>query len=85
MLLLDEPAEALDEDGRDALMADLLDATHGHTTLLVTHRLHGLEQVDEIVVLENGSVVQRGTHEELVDSPGYYRDLWGSEALTAGR
>ena len=85
VLLLDEPAEALDETAADALMADLLDATHGHTTLLVTHRLRGLEQVDEIVVLENGSVVQRGTHEELVDSPGYYRDLWRSEALTAGR
>ncbi|WP_307568612.1 thiol reductant ABC exporter subunit CydC [Streptosporangium lutulentum] len=85
VLLLDEPAEALDETAADALMADLLDATHGHTTLLVTHRLRGLERVDEIVVLENGSVAQRGTHEELVDSPGYYRDLWHSEALTAGR
>ncbi|WP_433256296.1 thiol reductant ABC exporter subunit CydC [Streptosporangium sp. CA-135522] len=85
VLLLDEPAEALDEETADALMADLLDATHGHTTLLITHRLRGLEQVDEIVVLENGSVVQRGTHGELVDVPGYYRDLWRSEALTAGR
>ncbi|MEV0418167.1 thiol reductant ABC exporter subunit CydC [Streptosporangium canum] len=85
VLLLDEPAEALDEETADALMADLLDATHGHTTLLVTHRLRGLERVDEIVVLENGSVAQRGTHGELVDTPGYYRDLWRSEALTAGR
>ncbi|MFI6795806.1 thiol reductant ABC exporter subunit CydC [Streptosporangium canum] len=85
VLLLDEPAEALDEETADALMADLLDATHGHTTLLVTHRLRGLERVDEIVVLENGSVIQRGTHGELVDTPGYYRDLWRSEALTAGR
>ncbi|GAA4228673.1 hypothetical protein GCM10023075_34470 [Streptosporangium album] len=85
VLLLDEPAEALDEETADALMADLLDATHGHTTLLVTHRLHGLEEVDEIVVLENGSVIQRGTHEELVGTAGYYRDLWRSEALAAGR
>ncbi|MFF5206017.1 thiol reductant ABC exporter subunit CydC [Streptosporangium sp. NPDC000396] len=81
VLLLDEPAEALDEETADALMTDLLDATHGHTTLLVTHRLRGLEQVDEIVVLENGSVIQRGTHEELVGADGYYRDLWRSEAL----
>ncbi|MGS2645599.1 thiol reductant ABC exporter subunit CydC [Streptosporangium sp. G12] len=85
VLLLDEPAEALDETTADALMADLLDATHGRTTLLVTHRLRGLEPMDEIVVLENGSVTQRGTHAELVSSPGYYRDLWRSEALTAGR
>ncbi|MFC4060174.1 amino acid ABC transporter ATP-binding/permease protein [Planomonospora corallina] len=85
VLLLDEPAEALDEETADALMADLLDATRGRTTLLVTHRLHGLEEVDEIVVLENGSVVQRGTHRELVEIPGYYRDLWRSEALVSRR
>ncbi|MFD0890603.1 amino acid ABC transporter ATP-binding/permease protein, partial [Streptosporangium algeriense] len=85
VLLLDEPAESLDEATADALMADLLDATRGRTTLLVTHRLRGLEGVDEIVVLENGTVAQRGTHEELVGAPGYYRDLWRSEALTAGR
>ncbi|MEV7969846.1 thiol reductant ABC exporter subunit CydC [Sphaerisporangium sp. NPDC088356] len=83
VLLLDEPAEALDGTTADALMADLLDATHGRTTLLVTHRLHGLEGVDEIIVLEGGRVSQHGHHDELVAVPGYYRDLWRSEALTA--
>ncbi|HUR05209.1 MAG TPA: thiol reductant ABC exporter subunit CydC [Nonomuraea sp.] len=82
VLLLDEPAEALDEEAADALMADLLDVTHDRTTLLVTHRLKGLERVDEIVVLEDGRVVQRGHHDELVTEPGYYRDLWESEVLT---
>lgn len=82
VLLLDEPAEALDEETADALMADLLDVTHDRTTLLVTHRLKGLEQVDEIVVLEEGRVVQRGHHDELVGQVGYYRDLWESEVLT---
>jgi ATP-binding cassette subfamily C protein/ATP-binding cassette subfamily C protein CydC len=81
VLLLDEPAEALDETAADALMADLLDATHGRTTLLVTHRLRGLDQVDEIVVLEEGRVIQRGDHEHLVRTPGYYHDLWQAEAL----
>ncbi|MDF5757045.1 thiol reductant ABC exporter subunit CydC [Spongiactinospora sp. TRM90649] len=83
VLLLDEPAEALDETTADALMADLLDATHGRTTLIVTHRLRGLDQVDEIVVLEEGRVTQRGRHDELLAVPGYYRDLWQSEALVA--
>ncbi|WP_336205116.1 thiol reductant ABC exporter subunit CydC [Nonomuraea sp. LPB2021202275-12-8] len=82
VLLLDEPAEALDEETADRLMTDLLDVTHDRTTLLVTHRLKGLEQVDEIIVLEEGRVVQRGHHDELVGRPGYYRDLWESEALT---
>jgi ATP-binding cassette subfamily C protein/ATP-binding cassette subfamily C protein CydC len=82
VLLLDEPAEALDEETADRLMADLLDATRDRTTLLVTHRLTGLEGVDEIIVLEEGRVVQRGPHERLVSEPGYYRDLWESERLT---
>ncbi|WP_327085215.1 ABC transporter ATP-binding protein/permease [Nonomuraea sp. NBC_01738] len=82
VLLLDEPAEALDEETADSLMDDLLDATHDRTTLLVTHRLKGLERVDEIIVLEHGRVIQRGHHDELVGVPGYYRDLWESEALT---
>ncbi|MFE3455349.1 thiol reductant ABC exporter subunit CydC [Nonomuraea sp. NPDC059194] len=84
VLLLDEPAEALDEATADELITDLLDVTHGRTTLLVTHRLRGLEQVDEIVVLEHGKVVQRGHHDDLVREPGYYRDLWQSEALVSG-
>ncbi len=81
ILLLDEPTEALDEPTADALMSDLLAATEGRTTLLVTHRLRGLDQVDEIIVLENGRVVQRGTHDALAEAPGYYRDLLMSEAL----
>jgi ATP-binding cassette subfamily C protein/ATP-binding cassette subfamily C protein CydC len=82
VLLLDEPAEALDEESADRLTEDLLDATRDRTTLLVTHRLKGLELVDEIVVLEEGRVVQRGHHDDLVATPGYYRDLWESEVLT---
>ncbi|GAB2961666.1 thiol reductant ABC exporter subunit CydC [Nonomuraea fastidiosa] len=82
VLLLDEPAEALDEETADRLMEDLLDVTRDRTTLLVTHRLKGLESVDEVIVLEDGRVTQRGTHDELVRVPGYYRDLWESEVLT---
>ncbi|MFC5832232.1 thiol reductant ABC exporter subunit CydC [Nonomuraea insulae] len=82
VLLLDEPAEALDEETADRLMGDLLDVTRDRTTLLVTHRLKGLELVDEVVVLDEGRVVQRGRHDELVSVPGYYRDLWESEVLT---
>ncbi|MEV0623810.1 thiol reductant ABC exporter subunit CydC [Nonomuraea sp. NPDC050404] len=82
VLLLDEPAEALDEETADRLMSDLLDVTRDRTTLLVTHRLKGLELVDEVIVLEEGRVTQRGHHDELVGVPGYYRDLWESEVLT---
>ncbi|MGW2814269.1 thiol reductant ABC exporter subunit CydD [Streptomyces sp. NPDC001415] len=71
VLVLDEPAEHLDLATADALTADLLDATEGRTTVLITHRLRGLEAVDEVVVLDEGRTVQRGAYEELalVDGP----------------
>ncbi|MYW02491.1 thiol reductant ABC exporter subunit CydC, partial [Streptomyces sp. SID3343] len=79
ILLLDEPAEHLDLATADALTADLLDATRGRTTVLVTHRLTGLDAVDEIVVLTEGRVSQRGTWEQLVRSPGTFRTLLDRE------
>ncbi|GGU23402.1 thiol reductant ABC exporter subunit CydD [Streptomyces violascens] len=71
VLVLDEPAEHLDLATADALTADLLDATEGRTTVLITHRLRGLEAVDEVVVLDEGRTVQRGAYEDLalVDGP----------------
>ncbi|MFG3304790.1 thiol reductant ABC exporter subunit CydD [Streptomyces wuyuanensis] len=71
VLLLDEPAEHLDLATADALTADLLAATEGRTTVLITHRLRGLDAVDEVVVLDEGRTVQRGPYAELavVDGP----------------
>lgn len=76
VLLLDEPTEGLEPQTADELVADLLTATTGRTTVLVTHRLVGLDAVDEVVVLDSGRVAQRGRHDELVTEAGPYRDLW---------
>ncbi len=72
VLVLDEPAEHLDAPTADAMLADLLDVTRGRTTLLITHQLAGLEQVDEVLVLDAGRVIERGTHAELVAAGGHY-------------
>ncbi|MFC5909849.1 thiol reductant ABC exporter subunit CydC, partial [Streptacidiphilus monticola] len=78
-LVLDEPAEHLDLPTADALTADLLAATEGRTTLLITHRLTGLETVDEILVLDRGRVVQRGSWLELTGTDGPFKELWQRE------
>ncbi|WP_225626627.1 thiol reductant ABC exporter subunit CydD [Streptomyces werraensis] len=75
VLVLDEPAEHLDLPTADALTADLLAATEGRATVLVTHRLAGLEVVDEVIVLDAGRVVQRGPYEELRVVDGPLRDM----------
>ncbi|MCL7426271.1 thiol reductant ABC exporter subunit CydD [Streptomyces sp. YS415] len=75
VLVLDEPAEHLDLPTADALTADLLAATEGRTTLLITHRLAGLEAVDEVVVLDQGRVVQRGPYARLAAVEGPLRAM----------
>ncbi|MFJ2743102.1 thiol reductant ABC exporter subunit CydD [Streptomyces sp. NPDC087440] len=75
VLVLDEPAEHLDLATADALTADLLAATEGRTTVLITHRLQGLEAVDEVVVLAAGKVVQRGDFGALAAAEGPLRRM----------
>ncbi|BFV58146.1 thiol reductant ABC exporter subunit CydD [Kitasatospora sp. CMC57] len=82
ILILDEPAEHLDLPTADALTADLLAATTGRTTLLITHRLTGLDAVDEILVLDQGRVVERGTWSELTADPTTaFAATWHREQL----
>lgn len=76
VVLLDEPTEGLEPETADELVSDLLGSTGDRTTVLVTHRLAGLADVDEIVVLDAGRVAQRGSHAKLAEQPGPYRDLW---------
>ncbi|MGW0832122.1 thiol reductant ABC exporter subunit CydD [Streptomyces prunicolor] len=80
VLVLDEPAEHLDLATADALTADLLAATEGRTTLLITHRLAGLEDVDEVIVLDEGRVVQRGPYAGLTSVEGPLRGMAEREA-----
>ncbi|MFF8643804.1 thiol reductant ABC exporter subunit CydD [Streptomyces sp. NPDC015345] len=88
VLVLDEPAEHLDLPTADALTADLLAATQGRTTLLITHRLAGLDAVDEVIVLDAGRVAQRGTYAELAAVEGPLRRMLeverAADLLTVG-
>ncbi len=77
LLILDEPTAHLDPEAASALTADLLAVTAGRATLLITHDFTGLDQVDEIIVLDQGQVAQRGTHRELMRAGGRYRQLHG--------
>jgi thiol reductant ABC exporter CydC subunit len=82
ILVLDEPTEHLDPLGADALTSDLLRVTGGRSLILITHRLTGLESVDQILVMVGGRVVEQGDHDELLASGGRYSDLWWEEMRT---
>jgi ATP-binding cassette subfamily C protein CydC len=83
VLLLDEPTEGLDPEAADALLADLLRTARRHrrSVVLVTHRLAGLPDCDEILVLDGGRVIDRGRHRDLIASGGWYAEQWAAQRL----
>ncbi|HEY9526985.1 MAG TPA: thiol reductant ABC exporter subunit CydC, partial [Anaerolineales bacterium] len=76
ILILDEPTANLDPQTEKQVLDTLFETMREKTSLLITHRLIGLENVDEILVMDNGRIVERGTHSELLTNKGLYRRLW---------
>ncbi|WP_239952566.1 cysteine/glutathione ABC transporter ATP-binding protein/permease CydC [Pantoea sp. Z09] len=70
--LLDEPTEGLDATTERHILALLQQVTAGKTLIMVTHRLSGLDALDRICVMENGQIVEQGTHQELISKAGRY-------------
>jgi ABC-type multidrug transport system fused ATPase/permease subunit len=78
ILLLDEPTSALDPTTESAIMETIKDLMHGRTTIIITHRIATIHNVDQIVVLEGGRVVEQGRGPELVARGGVYAKLHAS-------
>ena len=76
ILIFDEPTANLDPLTEKEVFATLFKAMRGRTSLLITHRLIGLENVDEVLVMDAGQIVERGTHQKLLAQEGLYRHLW---------
>ena len=76
ILVLDEPTANLDSLAEQEILRALRDLGQGRTTLIITHRLSGLEMADEIVVLRGGKIIERGRHHELVQLEGLYWKMW---------
>jgi ATP-binding cassette subfamily B protein len=84
ILILDEPTSSIDSL-TEAVILDALDRLmQGRTTILIAHRLSTLRSVDEILVMDHGEIVQRGSHEELAGQPGLYKQLWDAQTRATG-
>jgi len=81
ILLLDDPVSAIDPETEHEIMDAIDHATRGRTTLIVASRLSTLKHCDCIVVLEEGTIIQEGTHEQLLSTAGYYRNIAISQGL----
>jgi ABC-type multidrug transport system fused ATPase/permease subunit len=76
ILILDEATSSLDSESEALIRDGLRSLRHGRTTFVIAHRLSTIESADQILVLENGEVVERGTHRELIALGGRYRQLY---------
>src|ERR1700756_3647502 len=82
VLLLDEATSALDQTTEAAINKTLLKVAAGRTMIWSTHRLTSVVDMDEIVVISGGRVIERGSHEELLAKNGVYRRLWDDQSHT---
>jgi ATP-binding cassette, subfamily B, heavy metal transporter len=80
ILILDEATSALDSRTEEAIQSTLNDVARNRTTIVIAHRLSTVVGADQIVVLDAGRVVERGTHAELLAMGGLYAELWTRQA-----
>ncbi|TQQ82530.1 ABC transporter ATP-binding protein [Halonotius roseus] len=80
ILVLDEATSDVDTETEMLIQRSLDELTTDRTTFAIAHRLSTIKDADRIVVLEDGRIVERGTHDELLDADGLYAHLWGVQA-----
>ncbi|MFH1431298.1 MAG: ABC transporter ATP-binding protein [Nanoarchaeota archaeon] len=76
VLVLDEATSSLDSQTEYEIQKDLEKLMQGRTSIIIAHRLSTIMKADKIIVMDNGKIVQQGTHKQLISRPGQYRKLW---------
>ena len=81
ILILDDCLSAMDTETEKEILQSLEDYTKGITSIIISHRISSIKNADNIIVLENGSIVQQGTHNQLIDQNGYYKQLYYKQII----
>lgn len=81
ILVLDDSLSAVDTQTEERILSRLRDVMRGRTTILIAHRTSTVRDADQIVVLKDGQILERGTHDELLMRGGYYSDLYQKQLL----
>lgn len=83
ILVFDDALSAVDTETEEKILKELLEYRKGKTSIIVSHRVSTLSSADRIIVLDSGSIIQEGTHEELMCTEGFYREVYTLQSFNA--
>lgn len=81
ILILDDALSAVDTETEERIIASLREVFRGRTAIIIAHRISAVMHCDEIIVLDNGAIIERGTHAGLLETGGLYADLYEKQLL----
>lgn len=81
ILIFDDCLSAVDTETEEIILSNLHRVSKNKTTIIVSHRISSIKNADSILILENGKIIQKGTHNELVNIDGYYKELYKQQLL----
>ncbi|REE82064.1 ATP-binding cassette subfamily B protein [Lutibacter oceani] len=81
ILIFDDCLSAVDTETEEIILNNLYKVSLNKTTIIVSHRVSSVKNADKIIVIENGTIIQQGSHNELVNKPGYYKELYNQQLL----
>ena len=76
VMILDDTTSAVDNDTEYKIRQSIKSRSQGHTAFIISHRVSSFENCDVILVIQDGKIVDKGSHEELISHDGYYREVW---------
>ena len=79
ILVFDEATSSLDSHSEKAILAAIREISRGHTSFVIAHRLSTVVDADRIIVIDNGRLIEHGTHEQLLNLQGSYAGLWNAQ------
>ena len=81
ILIFDDCLSAVDTETEEKILENLERVSKEKTTFIISHRVSSAKNADQIIILNNGEIVQQGTHQQLINQKGYYKDLYEQQLL----